>query len=199
MLRWLALASIAVITIVLVVGLMLPNIISPGGSQQRKVLSLEEKATGPGQHLVAFDLEHYWLPTQRDYHLNDGTPYTGYDSTPPAYGPHWPITAKWGIHEDPVPNERQLHNLEHGGVTIQYTTQDPEIAKNIIELSQSLRAFPSCILVAPYPTMEHPIALTAWGVLLTLDKFDRKAIVDFVDFYRDQGPERTACAEMGGP
>ena len=41
--------------------------------------------------------------------------------------------------------------------------------------------------------MEQPIALTAWGVLLTLDEFDETAIREFANFYRDQGPERIAC------
>ncbi len=187
LLRGLGLATIAVIALALIGSLILPSILNPGGGQ-RKALSPEERAKGPGQHLT----------DQGAQHIAEGSAFSGYNSIPPTSGFHWPVPAKWGIHEEPVPNERQVHNLEHGGVHIQYTTQDPEIAKNVKELAQSLRAFPSCILVAPYPNMEHPIALTAWGVLLTLDTFDRKAIVDFVNVYRDQGPERTACAEMGG-
>ncbi len=189
LLRWIALATIGVVALALVVGTMLPSIIPTGGATQTKALSAEDRAKGPGAHLL----------DQGANHIPEGTTYNTYNSTPPTSGPHWPLPARWGVHSEPLPNERQVHNLEHGGVTIQYNTQDQTLIDNLKTLAQAQRAFPSCLIVAPYPTMEQPIALTAWGVILTLDQFDKKQIEEFVKFYRDQGPERIGCQNMGQP
>jgi len=188
-LKWIALATIGAVALALIVGTMLPSIIPTGGATQAKAMSAEARAKGPGEHLA----------DQGTNHIAEGTTFTGYNSTPPTSGSHWPLPAAWGVYDEPVPNERQLHNLEHGGVTIQYNTQDQTLIDNLKALAKAQRAFPSCLIVAPYPTMEHPIALTAWRVMLTLDQFDKRQIEDFVKFYRDQGPERLSCANMGQP
>src|SRR3989338_2948361 len=43
-----------------------------------------------------------------------------YKSDPPPPGPPLPSIARWGIHETPVPKELHVHNLEDGGVVVQY-------------------------------------------------------------------------------
>jgi hypothetical protein len=182
-LGYIAFGIVGFVAIALIVGTMLPTLVPAGGATQTKALSAEARAKGPGQHLV----------DQGANHILEGTTFNAYNSAPPTSGPHWPVPAAWGVYNEPVPNERQVHSLEHGGVTIQYNTEDQTLIENLRTLAQGLRGFPACMIVAPYPTMEHPIALTAWGVILTLDEFDKKQIEDFVKFYRDQGPERLAC------
>ncbi|MSQ40317.1 MAG: DUF3105 domain-containing protein [Dehalococcoidia bacterium] len=189
LLRWIALATIGFVALALIVGTMLPNLVPTGGATQTKALSAKERANGPGEHLV----------DQGANHIPEGTAFNTYNSTPPTSGSHWPVPARWGIYPEPLPNERQLHNLEHGGVNMQYNTQDQALIENLKTLAQAQRAFPACLIVAPYTTMEHPIALTAWGVMLTLDQFDKKQIEEFVKFYRDQGPERLSCQDIGQP
>ena len=41
--------------------------------------------------------------------------------------------------------------------------------------------------------MDETVALTAWGVLQYLDAYDEQAITDFIDAYRNKGPERVPC------
>lgn len=48
------------------------------------------------------------------------------------------------------------------------------------------------LIIVPRPQMSTKITLYAWNYLLKLDQFDEEKIVQFIDTYRDQGPERTA-------
>lgn len=106
-------------------------------------------------------------------------PHPPYSSDPPTSGPRLPYLADWGVHRLPVPPELQAHNLEHGGVVIQYNCPEPcpDLAAELERIARE-RDF---VLVAPYPRMEARIALTAWGRLETLDRLDREEILRFVD------------------
>lgn len=106
-------------------------------------------------------------------------PHPAYASDPPTSGPRLPYLADWGVHRLPVPPELQAHNLEHGGVLIQYNCPEPcpDLAAQLEEIARQ-RDF---VLVAPYPRMESRIALTAWGRIETLDAFDAQRILRFVE------------------
>ena len=162
------------------------------------VLSACSGVSGPGKLFES-------LPAT---HLPDGTTYDAYNSVPPTSGPHWGAPAPWGIYGEPIPNERQIHNLEHSGVIIQYNTDDLELIRNLREFARSQSNFPCYLLVAPYPDMSSAIALTAWpgkpgtttsdstylpGVLDTMEAYDEERLQAFVDAYRGQGPERIPC------
>jgi len=47
-----------------------------------------------------------------------------------------------------------------------------------------VRRYPTQVVLAPYPTMQHRIALTAWTRLETLDDFDEARIERFIRAYR---------------
>jgi hypothetical protein len=49
-------------------------------------------------------------------HIDVPQTFDDYNSTPPTSGPHYGQLAAWGVHEQPLPNELQIHNLEDGGV-----------------------------------------------------------------------------------
>jgi hypothetical protein len=121
------------------------------------------------------------------------SPHPPYNSKPPTSGPHVPFVAKWGIYRQPVPNELQVHNLEDGGVMIQYD------CKNCTELIQKLENLAKeyfkmapltrennrfgHLIVAPYPGLDTPIALTAWGKIDKLTEFDETRIRRFIEAY----------------
>lgn len=106
-----------------------------------------------------------------------------YNSSPPTSGPHYTTLARWGIHTEPIPNEFQVHNLEDGGVLIQYNC--PEGCPDIVaELSEIVERYDELVILAPYPDMEARIALTAWTRLTTLDSVDEGRIVRFIEAYR---------------
>jgi len=110
-------------------------------------------------------------------------PHPPYNSDPPTSGPHLPYIAPWGIHNEPVPRELQVHNLEDGGVVIQYncTTPCPDLVAKLAEIT---RRYETQVLLAPYPGMRTRIALTAWTRLDAFDDYDEARIVRFIRAYR---------------
>ncbi len=107
-----------------------------------------------------------------------------YNSNPPTSGPHLPYIAPWGISETSIPKELQVHNLEDGGVVVQYNCpQTSQECKTLIEkLAQIVRRYDHIVL-APYPGMSHKIALTAWSRIDKFNEFNEARIVKFIDAY----------------
>ena len=141
-------------------------------------------------------------PIQGQTHIEKGTAHVAYNSKPPTSGPHWNIGGEapvsWGIQKEPIPDEAQIHNLEHGGVIISYNCRDcPELVKQLEDFYE--RYWPdhllpffrssSKIIVAPYYDMPSKIALTAWGRIDTMEAFDEARAVRFIETWRDKGPE----------
>jgi hypothetical protein len=106
-----------------------------------------------------------------------------YNSMPPTSGPHYESLAPWGIHSEPIQNELQVHNLEDGGVIVQYNCPDscPDI---VAQLSRIVAAYDSSVILAPYPQMDATIALTAWRRIDKLRTLDEDRIVSFIEAYR---------------
>ncbi len=113
--------------------------------------------------------------------MRETDPHAPYNSDPPTSGPHLPYIAPWGVHTRPIPRELQVHNLEDGGVVVQYSCECPELVER---LGQLVRRYDKQVVLAPYPDMKAKIALTAWTRLLTLDEFDEARIVRFIGAYR---------------
>lgn len=121
------------------------------------------------------------------------TPHPPYNSDPPTSGWHIPFIAKWGLHQKPIPRELQVHNLEDGGVVIQYDcpTPCPDLVKKLERLSERTlkRSEPRYrhLLVAPYPGLasagRRAIALTAWGRMDRLEAYDEARITRFIEAY----------------
>jgi hypothetical protein len=114
-----------------------------------------------------------------------------YESSPPVSGPHASQPAPCGVHSQPIPNENQVHSLEHGAVGIQY---QPDLdADDIAAIERIARRFESGVFSAPYPDMDSPLAVSSWGELMVLDAPDVPAINAYVDEFRGQGPEDATC------
>jgi hypothetical protein len=130
------------------------------------------------------DLPGLKLEDQGNAHIQmAGEPHVAYNSDPPTSGPHLPYIAPWGIHTEPIAKELQVHNLEDGGVTVQYScaTPCPELAARLTDI---VRRYETQVLLAPYPGMRTRIALTAWTRLDAFDDFDEARIVRFIRAYR---------------
>jgi len=112
-----------------------------------------------------------------------GIGLTVYNSDPPTSGPHLPSTARWGIHENPIPKELQVHNLEDRGVVVQYNCSqtEPDCKALIEQLAEIVRRYQELVILAPYPKMSHKIALTAWSRIDKFNEFDEQRIVRFID------------------
>ena len=135
------------------------------------------------------------FPDQGRTHLSAGGKYASYNSTPPTSGPHDPNPAPCGVSTEPIPNEVQVHDLEHGAVMVQYR---PGLDQAQVQALTTLgRSYSSHVIVAPYTGLSTPVAVTAWTKLMTLDRADTGKIRTFIDLYRQHGPEAGVPCPIG--
>ena len=161
-----------------------------------QALMEETKAT------VGDDLPGTPTPNQGTELIEPGENHDPYATTPPTSGPHYVISADWGVHTDPIPNEVQVRNLAGGGVLIQYQPNaSDEIRTRLRELVNEFRdSGTHCrVLLAPYEGLSSPIALTAWTRIDTLDDLDEARIRSFVSAHIGKGPEvgQVGCSLPG--
>jgi hypothetical protein len=115
-----------------------------------------------------------------------------YSVNPPVGGDHNATWMNCGVYDQPVPNERAVHNLEHGAIWITYSPSLPAA-----QVSQ-LRAFfarqtvlnPSgsggsrYIDLTPYRGLPSPIVASAWGFQLRLTSPGDPRLQQFVSKLR---------------
>ncbi|MBI3637510.1 MAG: DUF3105 domain-containing protein [Candidatus Rokubacteria bacterium] len=131
---------------------------------------------------AAADLPGVKLPDLGNLHIQTTeTPHEPYNSDPPTSGPHLPYIAPWGIHTRPIVRELQVHNLEDGGVVVQYNCECPDI---VARLGDIVRKYDKHVILAPYPTMKTRIALTAWTRIDAFDELDARRVTRFIEAYR---------------
>jgi len=150
-------------------------------------------------------------------HLGSPDAKVKYNSFPPSSGPHYQQPAPWGRYPDPVKQPILVHNLEHGGIIIQYGSGVSE--DDVKKLDSFYQDDPYGLVVAPYPKLGSKIALTAWnepvyesgadsgfkdadpgkGYVLTCTKFDEGAFSEFRDTRRNKAGERYASVKEMAP
>ena len=115
-----------------------------------------------------------------------------YSSNPPTSGDHWGRTATWGFYKSNVPaDELLVHNMEHGAVIVWYnpdTVSEAEYTQ-LFSIYQKMTEKELRTLLVARPTLEHKVALTAWGVRLYLDSIDEKSLLTFQQRHMLNGPE----------
>ena len=119
-----------------------------------------------------------------------------YNSIPATSGLHNNQTAIWNLYDEPVPQINSTHNLEHGGVVVQYGSEVPDTA--ITQIGDWYQEDTNGLIVAPLapeleeekPDLADKVVLTSWTHMLTCSTFDEGAFDDFVDDFR--GPQGDA-------
>jgi hypothetical protein len=141
-----------------------------------------------------------------------------YVANPPASGSHWYWPAIWGVHQEVLPREWWVHNLEHGGVVLLYncptngagaepvcddydmgipTTRvsDKGCMNEITQLSLMYSQHPLDefgevrIVVTSDPLLPTKFGAVAWDWSWTSDVFDPVAIQCLIDARYGRGPE----------
>lgn len=107
-----------------------------------------------------------------------------YDQTPPVGGDHNPTWLNCGVYTEPVPNEYAVHSLEHGAVWVTYQPGLPD--SEVTKLRDALPG--TYTLLSPYPGIDAPVIVSAWGHQLKLDNADDPRLAEFIREYR-QGPQ----------
>lgn len=133
----------------------------------------------PGQAFDSLGNQHITDPSD---------PHVPYNSSPPSSGPHMGLLAEWRVHEDPVPPEFFVHNLEDGGIVLAYDC--PEACPDLVE---GLAGFvEGSVLLTPYEGITDPdgvprrAAAVAWTRVFHFDELDEETASElgvFIDLY----------------
>ncbi|WP_022802537.1 DUF3105 domain-containing protein [Deinococcus ficus] len=125
---------------------------------------------------------------QGQEHIAEGASHAAYNSFPATSGPHVAAPQPWGVFGDEIAEEKLVHNLEHGGIVIQY---NPSLYEGSLDPLIALQAkYPNKTVVAPNSRLTTAFALTAWKRLYTLDTLDEVNMTAFIDRYKNKAPER---------
>ncbi len=130
------------------------------------------------------------MPFEGANHVPEGTKVT-YQSNPPTSGSHWPDPLLDGVYDIEKPDEAIVHSLEHGRIWISY---QPSLPQSAIDQLKRIASDQSRVILSPRNGNEAQIALAAWQRLDTFSpdsagNVDEKRILDFIQRYRDKGPE----------
>jgi hypothetical protein len=142
-------------------------------------------------------------------HVDVGTK-VDYATNPPSSGPHYPIWATWGVHATPVPRSYYVHNMEHGGVILQYKCTDAASCASaeafLKGVMDKLQTDKSCappvrvrVVITKDDAIPTPISASAWGWTYVSDCPDAPSLLDFVQTHYGQGPEDLCGEGTFGP
>src|SRR5713226_8801097 len=114
----------------------------------------------PAAALAAAGCTFKTYPSLGQAHVQSLDAKVKYNSFPPTSGPHYQYPGIWGKYATPLVLVQEVHNLEHGGVVIQYGDKVPQ--GTIEQLASFYGESPNAMLLAPLPQLGAKIALTAW-------------------------------------
>ncbi|GAA5121693.1 DUF3105 domain-containing protein [Haloechinothrix salitolerans] len=103
-----------------------------------------------------------------------------YDVEPPMGGPHEEFWADCDgtVYPEAVRTENMVHTLEHGAVWIAYNPD--KLDSDAIELLKLRVDGKPYMVMSPYPGMDSPISVQAWGHQLRLDSAEDERIDQFI-------------------
>ena len=184
--RWALLGASATIAVLVIAGLALSSY--TGGAPAQPGSDALEYTEGVGTPVdLMSSAEH--RPVGE---------FISYSTTPPTSGPHWgtPEWAECGIHQAQVPDERIVHNMEHGQVVISYNLPNEEDVARLLDVAEGLPDMESWTVVRPYDKIEEgTVAVTAWGVMDIVQGVDEDRIRQFYTTYaRNRFSEETRQA-----
>jgi hypothetical protein len=133
-------------------------------------------------------------PSEGRSHTSNINANIKYKTFPPTSGTHYFAPAIWNRYSQPVALVQEVHNLEHGGVIVQYGDKVPQAT--VGRLVSFYDSSPNAMLLAPLPKLGNKVALTAWTRLATCTRFDEKAYTSFRDAFRGKGPERYPVSSL---
>jgi hypothetical protein len=131
-----------------------------------------------------------------------------YAVTPPVGGPHNAVWMNAGVYTKPLPNERAVHNLEHGAVWITYRPDLPQSdIDQLVSLFDKQTMIPEAqdggrsnryMDVSPWAdnSLPAPVVVSSWGYQLRVQSPTDPRIQQFIDTFR-HSPKYTP--EYGSP
>ncbi len=146
----------------------------------------DARASLPGQ----------FVPAQSSGQIPVGADYSNYSTNPPTSGPYWSdgtyplpsgyvvtIPVQWGIYNQEIPVEALVGSMQRGGVVIWYNDQagcDVICLQALDLLVKPMVQDQHHLILVPNHTIQHPVAVTSWTRMLTLDHVDGASILQFI-------------------
>lgn len=121
-----------------------------------------------------------------------------YEVLPPVGGDH---NERWqncqgNVYTEPIANEHAVHSLEHGAVWITY---NPDLLSDSqINSLADLVEGNDKMFMSPFPTLDAPISLQAWGYQLKVDSPGDSRITDFIRALRANASLEGMAATCSG-
>ncbi len=124
-----------------------------------------------------------------------------YSTVPPTSGDHWDTPARCGFYEEGLPDERIVHNLEHGIIVVSYNLETEDEVEELRNAMESIPLAEIWGLTRFYdPLPVGTVAAATWGVLDTMQGVDRDRLAKFIETYAGNlGPEVIPCPAAIGP
>ena len=141
-------------------------------------------------------IQHEIMPTRS--HVAEGVPVT-YNSIPPTSGDHWAEWSRCGFVPLPIPDERLVHNLEHGNIVVSFNLTTSEEVGELRKALEEIDISADWGISRSYDRIPAgTVALAAWGFSDTMSGVIPERIrAFFEDFAGEQGPERIPCSGSG--
>jgi hypothetical protein len=120
-----------------------------------------------------------------------------YPTNPPVGGIHNPTwqNCMGDVYDSQIAKEQATHSMEHGAVWITYR---PDLPKDQVDALASKVRNQTFMLMSPYPGLDTPISLQAWGYQLKLDNANDKRIDQFIDALRINATQEPQAGCSGG-
>jgi hypothetical protein len=99
------------------------------------------------------------------------------------------------VYTSPIAKEQAVHSLEHGAVWVTYR---PDLPANEIETLAGKVRDREFMMMSPYPGLDKPISLQAWGYQLKVDRADDGRIDEFIDALRKNATLEPQVGCSGG-
>ena len=173
-----------------IIGLIVALILASGSSTKLNLTALNKDASAAGCSAL--------IPVadQGRQHIQPPATFP-YNSNPPTSGSHYNVPgtapAPTGVYLRSIPDEDQVHNLEHGHIGIQYNNLPQSV---VSALEGFTRAHDIYTFMAPRPTLPTGIqlAFTRWDFKITCaSPSDPNTVVKlaqtFYDDFHGLGPE----------
>ncbi len=131
----------------------------------------------------------------RDHDPEDPAPRNhvappAYEVNPPAGGNHTPQAAGAGVYTEATapPDGQIVHALEHGYVVLWHRPDLDE--QSLTTIREVAARHARDVLVVPRPSIETPVAATAWHARLLCGQVEADTFERFITEFANKGPER---------
>jgi hypothetical protein len=100
------------------------------------------------------------------------TPFK-YNSFPPSSGRHYYTPAVYGFYTEPLDKYSVVHNLEHGGIVVNWGNTVPQ--SQVAKIHDWWQNESRGLVAAPLPALGNTIAVVAWTHVAKCKAFDEAA------------------------